>query len=110
MGPHRARRYFVTGEIFDSRKALELGLVSEVVADGEGKRRMESLRQIVCGVGPNAAREAKALLAKYRGSPDSWPTGDDLARTIARLRASPEAGEGLASFLEKRDPSWKSPP
>jgi methylglutaconyl-CoA hydratase len=34
----------------------------------------------------------------------------DLARTIARLRATPEAREGLTAFLEKRDASWKAQP
>ena len=61
-----------------------------------------------CSVGPLAAREAKALVRRYRGPPESWPTMADLARTIARLRATPEAREGLTAFLEKRDPAWKA--
>jgi methylglutaconyl-CoA hydratase len=28
------------------------------------------------------------------------------ARTIARVRVSPEGQEGLAAFLEKRKPRW----
>jgi len=31
---------------------------------------------------------------------------DDTARRIARTRASPEAREGIAAFLEKRKAKW----
>ena len=38
------------------------------------------------------------------------PVGDDLvedtARRIASLRATPEAKEGLAAFLDKRPAAW----
>jgi len=30
----------------------------------------------------------------------------DTARRIAEIRVSPEGREGIASFLEKRKPSW----
>jgi methylglutaconyl-CoA hydratase len=39
------------------------------------------------------------------------PVSDELvgltARRIAETRASPEGREGVASFLEKRKPSWR---
>jgi methylglutaconyl-CoA hydratase len=108
IGLQRARRWFLTGEVFDARKAAESGLVSEVVPDGEGRARVDRLREEICGCGPLAVREAKALLRRYRGAPESWPSGADLARTIARLRSSPEAREGLTAFLEKRQPSWRA--
>ena len=31
---------------------------------------------------------------------------EDTARRIARLRATPEAKEGLAAFLDKRPAAW----
>jgi methylglutaconyl-CoA hydratase len=108
IGAHAARRYFLTGEVFDGRTAASMGLVSEVVPDGEGRARVEVLRRQLCSVAPLATREAKALLRRYRGPGEAWPTGDDLARGIARLRAGAEAREGLTAFLEKRDPSWKA--
>jgi methylglutaconyl-CoA hydratase len=108
IGAHRARRWFLTGEVFDARRGLEIGLVSEVVPDGEGRARIEALRGIVASAGPAAVREAKALVRRYRGAPEGWPTNVDLSRTIARLRGGAEAREGLTAFLEKRDPAWKS--
>ena len=108
IGVKSARRWFLTGEMFDGRRAAEIGLVSEAVPDGEGRARIDALLRQICSVGPLAAREAKALVRRYRGPPESWPTMADLARTIARLRATPEAREGLTAFLEKRDPAWKA--
>jgi methylglutaconyl-CoA hydratase len=108
IGAHAARRWFLTGEMFDGRRAAEMGLVSEVVPDGEGRARLEAILRQVTSVGPLATREAKALVRRYRGTQDTWPTMADLARIIARLRASPEAREGLTAFLEKRDPAWKA--
>ncbi len=31
---------------------------------------------------------------------------DDTAKRIAEIRVTPEGKEGVASFLEKRKPSW----
>ena len=31
---------------------------------------------------------------------------EETARRIAHLRATPEAREGIAAFLEKRTPAW----
>jgi methylglutaconyl-CoA hydratase len=108
IGVHQARRWFLTGELFDGRRAAEIGLVSEAVPDGEGRARLDAIRRQAACAGPLAAREAKALVRRYRGATESWPTMADLARTIARLRASPEAREGLGAFLEKREPGWKA--
>jgi methylglutaconyl-CoA hydratase len=56
--------------------------------------------------GPVAVRQAKRLVFEVtRRTPE-----DALAYAvdeIARLRVSPEGQEGLAAFLEKREPQWK---
>jgi methylglutaconyl-CoA hydratase len=36
------------------------------------------------------------------------PLGDETAARIAERRASSEGQEGLAAFLEKRAPAWRS--
>ncbi len=88
--------------------ALKMGLVHEVCAHGDLDKKVA---EIVAGIrknGPNAVREAKALLRRF-------PSLDFNARvnlvldTLARLRASPEGQEGLSAFLEKRAPSWAQP-
>ncbi len=108
IGARHARRYFATGEIFDAARAEAIGLVSEVVGKDQGLGRIEEIVASILAAGPSAVREAKRLAADDR---DRGPGAKaELARLIARLRATPEAREGLAAFLEKRDPSWKRVP
>jgi methylglutaconyl-CoA hydratase len=55
--------------------------------------------------GPNAAQEAKALVAASRGQvPEDLR--DMTADWIAGLRTSAEGQEGLGAFLDRRKPSW----
>lgn len=105
IGARNARNLFLTGERFDAREALRVGLVHEVVAPAEleeaGRRKVAAL----LSSGPEAVGAAKALIEKVAGlTPDeALPL---TVRTISERRASAEAREGLSAFLEKRRPSW----
>jgi methylglutaconyl-CoA hydratase len=100
VGEH-ARRYFVTGERFDARVALRIGLVSEVAVDA-GTRSEEIVQEILEG-GPIAVREAKRLVRER-------PQGIDTAHIAAARRTSDEGQDGLRAFLERRRPGWSAPP
>ena len=97
IGESAARRYFVTGERFDSATALRIGLVHEVSDDLEValERVLGELRT----AGPRAARHAKRLVLER-------PDGAETARRIAERRTSDEGQEGLRAFLERRRPAW----
>ena len=99
IGPGAARRYFVTGEVFDAATALRIGLVHEVAEelDAAVARIVAELRT----AGPEAARHAKKLVLER-------PDGLGTERRIAQRRTSEEGQEGLKAFLEKRDPPWAS--
>jgi len=99
IGPSAARRYFVTGERFDARTALRIGLVHEVAADLDAavERVLRELRS----AGPRAARAAKRLVL------DAPLDGQETARRIAERRTSEEGQEGLRAFLERRKPGWR---
>ena len=92
IGQH-ARRYFLTGERFDARTALRIGLVQEVAdeLDATVRRIVDEL----LSSGASAVREAKKLI---RDRPD----GDETANIAARLRTSEEGQERLRAFLERR--------
>jgi methylglutaconyl-CoA hydratase len=99
IGPSAARRYFVTGERFDSATALRIALVHEVAEDLDG-----AVAQIVAELhtaGPEAARHAKQLVLDRADGLGS-------ERRTAQRRTSEEGQEGLRAFLEKRDPGWSS--
>jgi methylglutaconyl-CoA hydratase len=99
IGPSAARRYFLTGERFDSATALRIGLVQEVAEDLDAA--VELLLAELRSAGPEAARHAKKLVLER-------PDGLGTERRIAQRRTSDEGQEGLRAFLEKRDPSWTS--
>ena len=97
IGEGAARRYFLTGERFDARTALRIGLVSEVADDLD-----DAVDRVVADLltsGPQAAREAKRLVR-------TRPHGEETAQWAARMRASDEGQEGLRAFLERRKADW----
>jgi len=107
IGVNHARRYFVTGEIFDAHTACSIGLVSEVVADDTAlDAKVSELVEAITANGPIAVKESKKLITEVTTRPrqDAF---DYAVQTIARLRVSEEGQEGLSAFLEKRKPGWQ---
>jgi methylglutaconyl-CoA hydratase len=101
IGSGAARRYFLTGERFDSGTALHIGLVHEIAADLD-----EAVEHVVGELltsGPEAVRAAKQLIR------DS-PGGEEAAQIAARLRTHAEGQEGLRAFLDKRPAAWRNGP
>jgi methylglutaconyl-CoA hydratase len=107
IGERAARRYFLTGERFSAVEAQRIGLVSEVAPDDAAlDAQVARILDALAASGPAAARETKALVRALRNRPIDGPLIDETARTLARVRASPEGQEGIAAFLEKRKPRW----
>ena len=111
IGERHARRYFMTGERFDSGEAWRLGLVHDIAPDdNEMDARLNDLVEAMLACGPVAQRESKELIRAVSGRPVTSELIQDTAERIARLRASPEGREGVAAFLEKRRASWVPAP
>ncbi len=107
IGARAARRYMLTAERFDAAAAERLGLVSAVVAPDHLMVEARRIAGILLQNGPEAVREAKALVAHVSGRENNAALRAETARRIARLRATTEGREGVAAFLEKRKPSWR---
>jgi methylglutaconyl-CoA hydratase len=107
IGPGQARRWFLTGEVFDARRAREIGLVHEVVPAAELDGAVDAITTSLAANGPQAIREAKALIRRVAGMRRDEAL-EHCAATIARVRVTREAQEGLRAFLEKREPAWRS--
>lgn len=106
MGEQAARRYFITAERFDAREAHRIGFVHEIVPAAELDAKVAAIVQALANNSPNAVREAKTLVRDVVGQPVTQALLEDTAQRIAGIRASLEGREGVASFLEKRRPSW----
>ncbi len=107
IGPHHARRLFLTGRRFSAEEAMDYGLVHRVTSPDELEATAQEEVVDVAKGGPIAVAEAKRLIREI----------PDLAEDEAFARASDpfaervrsgEAREGMAAFAEKRRPKWRS--
>lgn len=106
MGEQAARRYFLTAERFSALEAKQMGMAHEVVVPEELDAAVAAIAKALVTNSPNAVREAKRLVREVSGMPIDDAMLADTAERIAAIRASGEGREGVASFLEKRKPSW----
>lgn len=96
IGAGNARAYFSTGEAFDERVALRIGLIHEICEPGGLAEAANRKLKAVLAAGPRAAHQSKLLAQR---PPLSM---SDAAKLLANIRASEEGKEGVAAFLEKR--------
>lgn len=100
VGKSLAMQMVLTGEPIDATRALEAGLVSEVVPAGMALERATAIARRIAAQAPGAVRRAKAaVLAAYDG-----PIADGLAveRTHFQAQASSEErAAGIARFLAR---------
>ena len=106
IGQRAARRYFVTAERFDAHRALQLGLVNEVVDAEQLDQEIDRLINTLLANGPAAVTAAKQLVFDVAGKPIDQQLIDATCETIAAIRVSEQGQEGLQAFLERRKPQW----
>ncbi len=107
IGFNNARRLFLTGEIFDARKALEINLLSKVVANLDLDKEVDKLSNDLLKGAPNAQGECKSILSHISEHNIEQDLIDFTIKKIATRRVSKEGKEGMISFFDKKDPSWK---
>jgi len=106
MGEQAARRYFLTAERFDAAEAQRIGVAHAVVAPEALDATVAGIVKALVNNSPHAVRQAKTLVREIVGQPVDEALLLDTAGRIAAIRASTEGREGVASFLEKRKPTW----
>jgi methylglutaconyl-CoA hydratase len=112
LGPHHAKRYFMTAEAFDAARAQSIGLVDELVqSPAELDEWQGKLSEALLRNAPQAVRDCKSLvrLVLEHAGAVSEELMDQTADRLARARASAEGIEGVSAFLEKRSPAWLGP-
>jgi methylglutaconyl-CoA hydratase len=99
------RELFLLAEPIDAGRALSIGLVNRVVPEGKIQDEANLLAGQILRGGPQAVRSTKALLAEFQ----ALARQDDVRvahEYHVQARIGEEASEGLAAFLEKREPNW----
>ncbi len=109
LGRSQAARLCLQGHVIGAEEARRIGLVLDLAPDGAALSAM--VEATIAGIlegAPGALAETKALIAALGAT---VPPGyaEAAAEVFARQAAGPEAEEGIASFRQRRRPSWASP-
>jgi methylglutaconyl-CoA hydratase len=107
IGLKASRRYFQTAERFFSDKAMQLGLVDEVVKPEDLTPTVDKMIATLLNNSPQAMRQAKQLAFDVAYQDINEQLLSDTSARIAGIRVSSEGQEGLSAFFEKRSPSWQ---
>ena len=106
IGARQARRLFLSAERFDASAAKAFGLIHEICPDDRLGDTVDRFVSQLLENSPHAMAASKQLVAAVAHRPIDESVLADVARRIARQRASREGREGVAAFLEKRPPAW----
>ena len=105
MTPRALSEAFLAAEMLSAQRAVELGMANRAVPAGELDATVAGYVDALLRGGPVALAVTKEALGAMVGNPASVN-----AEVADRFRhsgfTSPEAAEGVAAFVEKRDPSW----
>lgn len=106
VGREKAAEILFTGEILDADEALRIGLVSRVVPhDDLLPVAME--RAGVIAANPPLAVQALKQGLREAVDPDWHEVGRWVATNLAALFQTDDHREGVAAFLEKREPAYR---
>ena len=108
VGMGQAQEWVMTGRVFDAAEALRGGLVRSVHAPDD---LLPAARALAREIADNTAAVSVAynrnLLWKMAGADHPMEAHMLDSRGMRALGAAPDAKEGVASFLEKREPTFR---
>jgi len=105
-GHARAREFVLTGDMFEARTALALGLVNQIVPPEELMPAARKLAERLASKSAVALRQAKAALrAAFTMEEDAGLRFEQEA--FGLTFASEDRVEGTRAFVQKRDPKWQ---
>lgn len=108
MGLSASRSVFLNSRVFDANEAKQFGLVHEVVPEDQLDAAVELQAQLFLRCAPGAVAATKKLVA-HVNTHSAHENFDYTVELVAQMWTSQEAAEGIASFLQKREPAWRVP-
>lgn len=107
VGEARAKEMILTGEIIDTGRAEQIGLVNRVVASGTALGEAREIAATIAERGPIAVREAKRAIDLALDVPLDQGLAAELDAS-ERIFASDDMLEGARAFFEKRRPEFRN--
>ncbi|MDN4614666.1 crotonase/enoyl-CoA hydratase family protein [Leifsonia sp. F6_8S_P_1B] len=102
VGWGNAMRYILTGDLFDAQEAYRIGLVQEVVNDGEQFDRALAIAERIAAQAPLAVQAALANAKRAVRDGDDAAAAD-LQPALVRLAGSEDARIGMEAFLTRTE-------
>ncbi|MFI6496133.1 enoyl-CoA hydratase-related protein [Nonomuraea typhae] len=105
LEPRAAAEYFLTGEVFDAARAVEIGLLTRAVPEEDLDAEVARYAEMLVKGGPEALAITKRLVRDIPGI--SFEEGLRQMTALSAQRFTSEEGqEGIAAFMEKRPAKW----
>jgi enoyl-CoA hydratase/carnithine racemase len=107
IGPSRTKWMFFAGRLIDAERALQIGLVDEVIPDEDLEVYTSALVDEIAANAPLSVQGTKAILREMSGVGATPDAVERIAATIRRTNTSADLAEGMRAFLEKRPPVFQ---
>ena len=105
-GPAVAKEWILTARHYPAVRALELGLINELVVPGDALLRAKALAKEIAANGPQAVAWAKRVID--RGLTMSLKDSLELEQdAMSEILPGSELKEGVLAFLEKRPAKFR---
>ena len=106
VGRNKALDILLLGENFGANEAYEMGLVTKVVPKEKLMDECMKMAQRICKASPTAIRATRQAIAGNLRR--SWDSMVELELELCEMMfAHPDAHEGFAAFMEKREAKFK---
>jgi enoyl-CoA hydratase/carnithine racemase len=106
IGPANTRLLLFSAQPVDGTRALEMGLVHQVVPAADLEQATYTLARSIAVNAPLALRGIKATMQRLL-TPGQPVPHDDIDALAQRARQSADAREGVRAMLEKRPPVFR---
>lgn len=106
VGVRQAKALALMAQRIDAQRALEIGLVQQVVAVDQLDAATDLAVADLLQGSPQAQGAIKSFFGQLAPAPVSAHVRERSAQTISRARSTDDAREGFAAFLGKRPPRW----
>lgn len=100
-GYGNAMRYLLTGDLFDAKEALRIGMVQEIT-EGDPFERALAIAETIAQQAPLAV-QATIKSAQKLHAEGEQAAMEDLLPVARQLMKTKDAAEGLQAFLERRE-------